>query len=245
MRPPRHSGNESREPPLKICGHAFVGDVRPWRIGVRHRLAQETDSGLKSTGLFCPARHIGHPLAPDALEKRGRHGFIRRAVWAIVLLNDHLAESASAHHPHGLALPVPEAGHAFLYLIREYVLDRLARHCRRKAYPRIASLIVKIAAYEIFLARKRICPIQERPASAAQLERAVPPIPAYAVRERMAKGFARVNLKPGETKAVSISMKKDALAYHLGSTRLLENGLYDWWLASDSLSGVKHELRVD
>ena len=62
---------------------------------------------------------------------------------------------------------------------------------------------------------------------------------------RELKGFARVNLKPGETKAVSISMKKDALVYHLGSTRLLENGLYDWWLASDSLSGVKHELRVD
>lgn len=69
---------------------------------------------------------------------------------------------------------------------------------------------------------------------------------AMAVRPvRELKGFARVSLRPGETKTVEILMKKEALAYHIGSEKFLENGIYDWWIAPDSVSGTRHELLVD
>ncbi len=69
---------------------------------------------------------------------------------------------------------------------------------------------------------------------------------AQAVRPvRELKGFVRVELKPGETRRVAIDMKKDALAYHIGAEKILGNGVYDWWLAPDSISGTRHKVSVD
>jgi len=57
---------------------------------------------------------------------------------------------------------------------------------------------------------------------------------------RLLKGFRRVGLQPGETKTVSFPITRGALAFHNQPMQLVsEPGIYQVWIAPDSLRGLE------
>jgi beta-glucosidase len=62
---------------------------------------------------------------------------------------------------------------------------------------------------------------------------------------RELKGFRRIRLKPGESKAVEFGLRADDLAYYNERMQLVtEPGKFHVWIAPDSVSGVKGEFEV-
>ncbi len=60
---------------------------------------------------------------------------------------------------------------------------------------------------------------------------------------RELKGFARLTLEPGETRTAEIRLARTDLAYHVGAEKRREPGVYDWWLAPDSVSGLRRTFQ--
>ncbi len=62
---------------------------------------------------------------------------------------------------------------------------------------------------------------------------------------RELKGFARVQLAPGETKHLDFPLGFDELSfYNVESRRVIEPTTYDIWVGGDSLADQKTSLKV-
>lgn len=62
---------------------------------------------------------------------------------------------------------------------------------------------------------------------------------------RLLKGFRRVSLQPGQMQAVTFTVRKADLEYHNQQMQLVaEPGIYQVWIAPDSVSGLKGEFTL-